>query len=85
MKSVTIYTRRKCCLCAQALDLLEKLEDKVKFELLVVDIDRDLLKTDPRLSRLAIEVPVVEVDGQEVFRYEVDEAAFLDLLSRNGN
>jgi glutaredoxin len=85
MKSVTLYTRRKCCLCSQAVDVLEGLQDKIAFELLVVDIDRDLVRGDNRHSRLAIEVPVVELDGREVIRYQVTEEEMMGLLLEDGS
>lgn len=80
MKTVTLYTRRNCCLCHEARDAIESVAETHPLELRIVDIDRDLAKDDPRRSRFAIDIPVVEIDGSVVFQHRVDAEALGHLL-----
>jgi glutaredoxin len=71
-RDVTIYTRRGCCLCDQAKQLLERHGLTVK----EIDIDKDT-----GLRELYNEcVPVVVIDGRERFRGRVDEQLLVRLL-----
>jgi glutaredoxin len=80
MKTVTLYTRRNCCLCREARDAIESVARSYPIELREVDIDRDLDRDDPRRSRFAIDAPVVEIDGSVVFRHQVDAQALGRML-----
>jgi glutaredoxin len=69
---VTIYTRRGCCLCDQAKQLLER------HGLTVQEVDID---NDERLRGKYTEcVPVVVIDGRERFRGRVDERLLVRFL-----
>jgi glutaredoxin len=68
MKTVRIYTRVGCHLCEEA-ERVVRAEQAADggFHLELVDIDRD-----PELvRRYGVRVPVVAVDGEELFEYEV--------------
>jgi glutaredoxin len=69
--AVTLYGRPGCHLCDDARDALERVRADTPFELLEVDIERN----DELFKRYLERIPVVCVDGQEVFEFEVDEAA----------
>lgn len=84
MKTVTLYSRKNCCLCHAALDVIEKVREQHAFEFRQVDIDHDMDPKDPRRSGFAIGVPVVEVDGQTAFEHEVDAAELAKLVSEAG-
>jgi glutaredoxin len=72
MTRVTLYTRVGCHLCQEAERVLRAEQATAGFSLELVDIDRD-----PGLvRRYGVRVPVVAVDGQDLFEYEVP----LDLL-----
>ena len=72
MTRVTVYTRVGCHLCQEAERVLRAEQASAGFSLELVDIDRD-----PELvRRYGVRVPVVAVDGQDLFEYEVP----LDLL-----
>ena len=72
MTRVTLYTRAGCHLCEQAEQVLRAEQQAAGFALELVDIDRD-----PELvRRYGVRVPVVALDGQDLFEYEVP----LDLL-----
>ena len=72
MTRVTLYTRAGCHLCEEAERVLRQEQPAAGFRLELVDIDRD-----PELARrYGVRVPVVAVDGEDLFEYEVP----LDLL-----
>ena len=65
--TVTLYTRAGCHLCEEAERVLLAERAATAFHLELVDIDRD-----PALQRrYGVRVPVVAVDGVELFEYEV--------------
>ena len=67
MIEVTLYTRIGCHLCQEAERVLRQEQTATPFRLQLVDIDRD-----PELvRRYGVRVPVVAVDGEELFEYEV--------------
>jgi glutathione S-transferase len=71
---VEVYGHADCGLCRTATAVLERLRAEFGFEL----VERDIA-ADPALHRAYFErVPVVVVDGRELFDYVVDE----DVLRR---
>ncbi len=76
MSAVTLYSKPDCHLCVQAREVLIELSSDMAFELLEVDIT-----TDEALHRAYFErIPVVALDGQELFEYFVDEALLRERL-----
>jgi len=66
---VTVYSAPGCHLCADALAVLRGLQQELGFAL----VERDIT-TDDSLHRTYLErIPVVALDGEEVFDYFVDE------------
>ncbi len=70
MSTVTLYTRAGCCLCDEAREALARVAARVPFTLHVVDIEAD----DALHRRYLERIPVVAVDGEELFDFDVDEA-----------
>ena len=69
MATVTLYVARDCHLCDRAREELERLSGELGFGLEEVDITGV-----PELERVYREwVPVVEVDGERVSVYRVEE------------
>jgi glutaredoxin len=69
MTVVTLYGRSGCHLCDRAREALLRVRVEHPFELVERDIERD-----DALHRAYLErIPVVEVDGQELFEYFVEE------------
>jgi glutaredoxin len=67
MTRVTVYTRVGCHLCEEAERVVREAQADGEFRLELVDVDRD-----PELARrYGVRVPVVAVDGEELFEYEV--------------
>ncbi len=71
-RKATLYTRKGCHLCDDALETLET----YGFDVTLIDIDQD-----PQLVEQFCDcVPVVEIDGKIRFRGEVNEVLLLRLL-----
>ncbi len=78
--TVTLYTRPGCHLCDDARAALERVRQQHPFTLTEIDIE-----SDDALHRALLErIPVVELDGEHLFDYFVDEAALAARLSRHG-
>lgn len=81
MRTVTLYSRPGCHLCDDAREAVERVRAQAPFDLHEIDIERD----DVLHARYLERVPVVAVDGEEVFDYFVDETALLRrILYREG-
>jgi glutaredoxin len=66
---VTLYGKAGCCLCDEAKGALAAVRSERPFELEEVDVS-----LDPELNREYGErIPVVVLDGEELFEYHVDE------------
>jgi glutaredoxin len=70
--TVVMYSRPGCCLCDEAREVLLRARDKQPFAFEERDIDEDEALLRSYLER----IPVVTIDGREVFELFVDEAEF---------
>jgi glutaredoxin len=77
MTTVTLYTKPDCHLCDTAHEVLEEVREDFDFDIEKVDIsrDRDLHK------RYGVRIPVVAVDGVELFDHRVDDRALRSILA----
>ncbi len=74
--TVTLYGKKECCLCDEAMEVLLKAEAAVPFDLEKIDIS-----DNPQLlAEFGLKIPVVFVDGVKVFKYRVNESRLLALL-----
>ena len=81
MRTVTLYTRPGCHLCDEARVALQRVRAQAPFALEEVDITTD----DALHARYLERIPVVALDGEELYDYFVDEAALLRrILYREG-
>ena len=71
MPTVTLYGRPGCHLCDDAREVLERIRRTEPFELEEVDIEAD----DDLLRRYLERIPVIALDGRELFDFFVDEPA----------
>jgi glutaredoxin len=78
MRQVTLYTRMGCHLCEQAREVIERARRRVDFELQVLDIDDD----EALRARYHQDVPVVAIDGRDLFWWKVDEDALVSRLAK---
>ena len=77
MSVVTLYGRPGCHLCDEAREALERVRAQAPFTLQEVDIERD----DDLLHRYLERIPVVSLNGEELFDYYVDEQALRSRLA----
>ena len=75
--AVTLYGRPGCHLCDVAREALERVRADAPFELHEVDIEGD----EALFKRYLERIPVVCLDGEELFEYHVDEATLRRRLS----
>ena len=68
-RAVVLYGREGCCLCDDAREVLLAVRQRLPFEFEERDIDRD----DALLRAYLERIPVVTIDGVEVFELFVDE------------
>jgi len=77
MRSVTLYSKPDCHLCMDALEVLLRVQVDVPFALSELDIT-----TDEMLHRAYFDrIPVVEIDGEQLFELFLDEDAFKEALT----
>jgi glutaredoxin len=78
MAQVTLYGKPGCHLCDEARAVVERVRAQRPFELREVDVT-----LDPVLYREYGErIPVLALDGEELFDFHVEEAVLLERLDR---
>ena len=79
MELVTIYSRKDCHLCEEALSVLQNLKAELKFEIneIFIDGDEDLEKL------YGEQVPVTLIDGEHHDYWRVDPVRFKSSLERH--
>ena len=76
MTLLTVYSKPDCHLCEDAMVALRRLQAELGFALEELDIT-----TDEALHRAYFErIPVISVDGEELWDYFVEEAAVRERL-----
>lgn len=76
VRKLTLYGSPQCCLCSDALQVLEQVRNKVPFELELVDISGDALLA----ARYGNDIPVLCIDGEPSFKHRIDGHLLLGLL-----
>jgi glutaredoxin len=79
--TVTLYGRAGCHLCDDARAVLERLRATHPFALEAVDIEADPVLHARYLER----IPVIALDGEELFDYFVDERTLAARLQARGD
>ncbi len=78
MNKITLFTKDECRLCDAAWFVINKLRERMAFDVERVDI------TDPAnrewFARYCNDIPVVHLNGREVFRHRVSEKRLRQLL-----
>ena len=81
MTTVTLYTRPGCHLCEEVRATLENAQARAPFEIDEINIELD----DVLHARYLERIPVVAIDGEELFDYFVDQEALIRrILYREG-
>jgi glutaredoxin len=76
MSEIVVYTRPECHLCVEAMSDLRRLQDELGFALNERDIDGD----ETLLRAYFERIPVVALDGEELFDFYVDETLLRERL-----
>jgi glutaredoxin len=77
---ITLYGKPGCHLCDTARAVVERVRAEREFELEEVDVS-----VDPMLhGRYGERIPVLELDGEELFEFFVQEASLRERLDRVG-
>jgi glutaredoxin len=71
VRTVTLYGRAGCHLCDDARAALQRIRATAPFVLEEIDIEAD----DALLRRYLERIPVIALDGEELFDFFVDEEA----------
>jgi glutaredoxin len=74
---VTLYGRPGCHLCDEARDALLRVRAQAPFTLREIDIEAD----DDLLRSYLERIPVVSLNGEELFDFHVDEEALRSRLA----
>jgi glutaredoxin len=67
---VTLYGKPGCHLCDDAREVVERVRAEHPFELREVDVSLDPVL----LHQYGERIPVLELDGEELFEFHIDEA-----------
>jgi len=79
MELVTIYSRKGCHLCEEALSVLQKLKNELHFEIVEIFIDGD----EELEKRFGEQVPVTLIDGVHHDYWRVDPVRFKSSLEKH--
>jgi glutaredoxin len=80
VREVVLYGRPGCHLCDEARAVLERIRAELPFALVERDIERDDMLFKAYLER----IPVIALDGEELFDFFVDEAELRRRLAYTG-
>jgi glutaredoxin len=78
MRTVTLFGRPECHLCEQARVALQRVRAVHPFALVEVDIEAD----EALFKRYLERIPVIALDGEELFDFFVDERVLRERLGR---
>ena len=70
MREIVLYGRPGCHLCDEARAVLERIRGDVQFGL----VERDIEQDDELFKAYLERIPVIALDGEELFEHFVDEA-----------
>jgi glutaredoxin len=74
--TITVYSKPDCHLCTDAMATLERLRGELGFVL----EERDITSDDALLRAYFERIPVIALDGEELFDFFVDEAILRERL-----
>jgi glutaredoxin len=73
---ITVYSRPECHLCEDAMASLRSLQAELGFAL----EERDITSDEALLRAYFERIPVIALDGEELFDFFVEEAALRERL-----
>jgi len=81
MPLVTFFTKEDCSLCRAAWFVVERARRRVSFDVVCVDITRP--GNERWYDAYRNDIPVIHLDGREIFRHRVDEARLMALIAES--
>ncbi len=78
MNRITFFTKPDCTLCHAALYVVKRVQSQISFELSCIDISAP--GQQAWLAQYKHDIPVVHLNGEEIFRHRVDERRLKELL-----
>jgi hypothetical protein len=79
MHTITFFAKPECSLCDAAWYVIDRVRRQIAFEVERVDITA--VGCETWLAAYCHDIPVVHLDGVEIFRHRVDERRLRELLS----
>jgi hypothetical protein len=76
MRRVVLYSRVGCHLCDTARDVVLAVRERHPFHFDEIDIEG----SDDLVREYGIRIPVLTVDGEEVFEIEVEDSQLAELV-----
>jgi len=80
MNRVTFFTKPECTLCRAALYVIKRVQSQEPFELDCVDIS--LGENKSWFAQYKHDIPVVHLNGVEIFRHRVNERQLRECLRK---
>lgn len=74
---VILYGKKECCLCDEAMDVLQRVQASVPFDLQKIDISEN----PELLEKFGLSIPVIFIDGIKAFKYRVNEKRLRFMLT----
>lgn len=78
MRTIHFFTKPDCTLCDAAWYVVQRVRARIPFELVKVDISAP--GNERWRDAYADHIPVIHLDGCEVFRHRVEERKLFDML-----
>jgi glutaredoxin len=66
---VRIYSKPNCCLCEEAKAVLERVRERIPFEL----VEEDIRANPDTFAAWRYDIPVVIIDGRQAFKLRLEE------------
>jgi hypothetical protein len=66
---VRIYSKPNCCLCEEAKAVLERVRERIPFEL----VEEDIRASPDTFAAWRYDIPVVIIDGRQAFKLRLEE------------
>lgn len=83
MNRITFFTKPACTLCSGAMYVVRRVRNDHQFELDVVDIS--LAGNEKWAEAYRDHIPVIHLNGREIFRHRVDEKRLREWLAKRGS
>ncbi len=80
MNKITFFTRPDCSLCRGAWYVIQRVRKRIPFDLESINIS--LSEHKSWFDAYRNDIPVVHLNGEEIFRHRVDEGRLRELLGR---